>query len=78
MMQRWLNLQGRLWESIDMQDIKDTTITDEARQKLTELLQCGNERVELAAAKELVSIFAKDDEGGDNEINLEVTITIKE
>lgn len=53
-------------------------ITNEAKNKLTELLSCGNERVELAAAKELVSMFAKDEESADNEINLEVTITIKE
>ncbi len=53
-------------------------ITNEAKNKLTELLNCGNERVELAAAKELVSMFTKDDEDDNGEINLEVTITIKE
>lgn len=61
-----------------MQEIRETSITDEARKKLTELLSCGNERVELAAAKELVSIFSKAEDTDDNEINLEVTITIKE
>ncbi len=53
-------------------------ITNEAKNKLTELLSCGNERVELAAAKELMSMFAKEEEPDDKEINLEVTITIKE
>lgn len=53
-------------------------ITNEAKNKLAELLSCGNERVELAAAKELMSMFTKEEEPDDKEINLEVTITIKE
>lgn len=50
----------------------------EARKKLEELLTCGNERVELAAAKELISIWEKDDgdKDDDREISLEVTIKI--
>ena len=56
-------------------DEKDICLSDEARQKMTELLSCGNERVELAAAKELVSLLSKkDDNAGD--IKLEVTIKI--
>ena len=42
---------------------------------MTELLSCGNERVELAAAKELVSLFSKKDDN-DGDIKLEVTIKI--
>lgn len=49
----------------------------EARKKLEELLTCGNERVELAAAKELISVWEKDDsKEDDREISLEVTIKI--
>lgn len=49
----------------------------EARKKLEELLTCGNERVELAAAKELISVWEKDDsKEDDKEISLEVTIKI--
>lgn len=47
----------------------------EAKKKMTELLSCGNERVELAAAKEIVSLFNKQDES-DGDIKLEVTIKI--
>lgn len=32
----------------------------EAAEKLHELLHCGNERVELAAAKELLSLIEKE------------------
>lgn len=49
-----------------------------ARQKLFELLNCGNERVELAAAKELISLLSKDAENDENNIQLEVTIKIAE
>ena len=60
-----------------MGDDFETRISEEAQQKLIELLCCGNERVELAAAKELVSMFSKQAED-DGEISLEVNITIKE
>ena len=54
-----------------------TPLSDEARQKMIELLSCGNERVELAAAKEIVSLFDKKTENN-NDIKLEVTIKIVE
>lgn len=60
-----------------MADDFETKVSKEAQQKLTELLCCGNERVELAAAKELVSMFSKTTEDM-GEISLEVNITIKE
>ncbi len=50
-------------------------LTNEAKQKMMELLSCGNERVELAAAKEIVSMLDKTDDG-DKDISLEVTIKI--
>ena len=53
----------------------EINLSKEARQKMTELLSCGNERVELAAAKEIVSLFDKKaDYSGD--VKLEVTIKI--
>lgn len=51
-------------------------LSSDARQKLTELLSCGNERVELAAAKELLSVLEKEEDNTDNDIKLEVTIKI--
>ena len=60
-----------------MPDDFEARVSEEAQQKLTELLCCGNERVELAAAKELVSMFSKTAEE-DREISLEVNITIRE
>lgn len=50
-------------------------LTADAYDKLTELLTCGNERVELAAAKELISMTQKDN-GDDKDIKLEVTIKV--
>ena len=50
-------------------------LSKEARQKMTELLSCGNERVELAAAKEIVSLFDKKTEDT-GDVRLEVTIKI--
>ncbi len=44
------------------------------REKLTELLCCGNERVELSAAKELLAMEDKRTE--DTDVHLEVTIKI--
>lgn len=52
-----------------------TNLSDEAKQKMTELLSCGNERVELAAAKEIVSLFDKKTEDS-GDVRLEVTIKI--
>lgn len=52
-----------------------TNLSAEARQKMTELLSCGNERVELAAAKEIVSLFDKKTEDS-GDVKLEVTIKI--
>lgn len=52
-----------------------TNLSAEARQKMTELLSCGNERVELAAAKEIVSLFNKKTEDS-GDVKLEVTIKI--
>ena len=51
----------------------DTKITDDIYNKLTELLNCGNERVELAAAKELMGFAGKPEE---SDIKLEVTIKV--
>lgn len=48
----------------------------EAKNKMNELLNCGNERVELAAAKELLSAYTKSENDTDTDINLEVTIKI--
>ena len=53
--------------------MKEAKITDTAYQKLSELLNCGNERVELAAAKELMGFTEK---SGDNDIRLEVTVKV--
>lgn len=55
----------------------EARISEEAQNKLTELLCCGNERVELAAAKELMAMYGKGAET-DNQISLDVTITIRE
>ena len=52
---------------------KSNEITDTAYKKLAELLNCGNERVELAAAKELMGFNEKSD---DSDIKLDVTIKV--
>ncbi len=52
-------------------------LSDEARQKMIELLSCGNERVELAAAKEIVSLFDKRTDDS-SDVKLDVTIKIVE
>lgn len=54
---------------------KKDSLSSEAKQKMMELLSCGNERVELAAAKEIVSMLDRQDDG-DKDISLEVTIKI--
>lgn len=51
-----------------------TSLYEKAHMKINELLNCGNERVELAAAKELLTDDAKD--GSDNNVRLEVTIKV--
>lgn len=51
-----------------------TSLYEKAHMKINELLNCGNERVELAAAKELLTVDAKD--GSDNNVRLEVTIKV--
>ncbi len=55
---------------------KNINISDDAWRKLQELLTCGNERVELSAAKEVISLLDKDDESEDKDIQLDVTIKI--
>lgn len=54
----------------------EKSISDNAVEKLRELLTCGNERVELAAAKELIALLGKEDENNDKDISLDVTIKI--
>ncbi len=61
-----------------MKDNFEARITDEAQDKLNELLKCGNERVELAAAKEIMTMYGKQSESDDKEVRLEVNIVIKE
>ncbi len=51
---------------------------DEAYQKLADLLTCGDDRIELAAAKELMSIYAKSEDNTEKDIKLEVTIKVIE
>lgn len=58
-----------------MSDNNKPQLSDEAKHKMMELLSCGNERVELAAAKEIVSMFDKKSDSSDD-ISLEVTIKI--
>lgn len=47
----------------------------EAAGKLYELLHCGNERVELAAAKELLSLIEKEAPGEEPE-GLDITVRV--
>lgn len=49
--------------------------TELALSKLNELLTCGNERVELSAAKELLSML-DDEEKTETKVELEVTVKI--
>lgn len=44
----------------------------DAFEKISSLMECGNERVELAAAKEILEISGKDGVGDEK-----VTVTIK-
>lgn len=51
-------------------------LSKEAHKKINELLNCGNERVELAAAKELLSAYSKESDSDNSDIHLEVTIKV--
>lgn len=51
-------------------------ISDRAYDKLVQLMSCENERVALAAAKEIMSIYEKEDTAADGDISLEVTIKV--
>ena len=51
-------------------------ISDKAYDKLVQLMSCDNERVALAAAKEIMSIYEKEDAAADGDISLEVTIKV--
>ena len=51
---------------------------DDAYKKLADLLTCGDDRIELAAAKELMSIYAKSEDNTDKDVKIEVTIKIIE
>ena len=50
--------------------------SDRAYDKLVQLMSCENERVALAAAKEIMSIYEKEDTAADGDISLEVTIKV--
>ncbi len=50
--------------------------TELALSKLNELLTCGNERVELSAAKELLSMLDDEEEKTETKVELEVTVKI--
>ncbi len=54
----------------------DDKLSYDARQKMSELLACGNERVELAAAKEIIAEYNKSNEAEDKNIHLTVTIKV--
>lgn len=54
----------------------DDKLSYDARQKMSELLVCGNERVELAAAKEIIAEYNKSNEAEDKNIHLTVTIKV--
>ena len=51
-------------------------LSKEAQKKINELLNCGNERVELAAAKEMLSALSKESDSDNSDIHLDVTIKI--
>lgn len=59
----------------DAEDI-GKVLSEEARRKMSELLRCGNERVELAAAKEIISAYSKEAEAESDDVRLEVVIKI--
>ena len=49
---------------------------EQATAKLRELLHCGNERVELSAAKEILAKIAEEEKDEPNNIELQVTIRV--
>lgn len=51
--------------------------TDPALLKLSELLTCGNERIELSAAKELLSLPKDDEQSECTESKIELEVNIK-
>ncbi len=51
---------------------------EQATAKLNQLLDCGNERVELSAAKEILALAEDKNRDDDKNIQLEVTIKIVE
>ena len=55
---------------------REPKISDRAYDKLVQLMSCENERVALAAAKEIMSIYEKEDTAADGDISLEVTIKV--
>lgn len=59
---------------------RKTKTVQEAEAKLQELLHCGNERVELAAAKELMALAgAQAEESEDGQpVQMQVTIQVVE
>lgn len=54
----------------------ENKLSKDAQEKMEQLLNCGNERVELAAAKEIISALSKNNEDSKADINLEVTIKV--
>ena len=56
--------------------MEDNKLSKDAQEKMEQLLNCGNERVELAAAKEIMSAISKNSEDSKADIHLEVTIKV--
>lgn len=56
--------------------MEDNKLSKDVQEKMEQLLNCGNERVELAAAKELMTAFSKGKEENNGDIHLEVTIKV--
>lgn len=56
----------------------ETSVPDRAHKKLVSLMSCDNERVALAAAKEIMSIYEKKREESEENVSLDVTIKIIE
>ncbi len=56
--------------------MEDKSLSKDVQEKMEQLLNCGNERVELAAAKEIMSALSKNNEEDKSDIHLEVTIKV--
>ena len=56
--------------------MEDNKLSKDVQEKMEQLLNCGNERVELAAAKEIMSALSKTVEEDKSDIHLEVTIKV--